>query len=133
MADPDRRGLVVRNSRWSHSRTVEQLVTAAATHGATVFAVIDHAANAAAIGLELAPTTVVIFGNPAVGTPLMREEPSVALDLPSRVLIREVDAGTVEVVYLDPAVLAERHGLDADEVAALTGLISIVDGALGEQ
>lgn len=133
MIDTDRHGLVVRTSGLSHSATLERLVSAVTAQGATVFAVIDHAANAAAVGLELPPTTVLIFGNPAVGTPLMRAEPNLALDLPSRILIRDNGAGTVELVYLDPIALAERHGLDDDEVSGLTGLIGIVDAVLADQ
>lgn len=124
-------GLVVRASPFSQSQTLERLIAAIATHGATLFAVIDHAANAVTIGLELPPTTVLIFGNPAVGTPLMLAAPSLALDLPSRVLVRRQATGTVEMIYLDPAALAERHGLAADEVTGLAGLVRIVDDVLG--
>lgn len=123
-------GLVVRTSRFSHPQTVNRLVAAIATHGATLFAVIDHAANAATIALHMPPTSVLLFGNPAVGTPLMVAAPDLALDLPSRVLVRSNAAGTADVVYVDPTALAERHGLGDDEVAGLAGLVRIIDDAL---
>ncbi|MDN6201313.1 MAG: DUF302 domain-containing protein [Micrococcaceae bacterium] len=133
MSNAEERGLVVRPSRFGHGETLRLLTAAIAHHGATLFAVIDHAANAAEVDLELPPTAVVIFGNPAVGTPLMRGEPDLALDLPSRVLVREDATGMVEVVYLDPARLAERHGLESNQVKGLVGLTAIVDEALGSR
>ncbi len=133
MSDTDRSSLIVRVSRFSHGETLERLTTAIVRHGATVFGIIDHAANAATIGLELPPTTVVIFGNPAVGTPLMRSKPNLAFDLPSRVLLRDNEVGTVDVVYLNPTALAQRHGLNSHQVTGLTGLIGIVDDVLGHE
>ncbi|MDN5763685.1 MAG: DUF302 domain-containing protein [Microlunatus sp.] len=91
---------------------------------------IDHTANAATVGLELPPTSVLIFGNPAVGTPVMLAAPSLALDLPSRILVRSTVNRTVDVIYLDPAELAERHGLAGDDVTGLAGLVRIVDDVL---
>lgn len=126
----NRTGLVVRVSSYSHSKTLDRLTRAIADHGATVFAVIDHATNAATVGLELPPTSVVIFGNPKVGTPLMRIAPNLAVELPSRVLVRDTAANTTEVVYMDPVMLAERYNLD--EVSGLSGLIHVIDQALAE-
>ncbi len=131
MSTTDQPGLVVRPSRFSHAETLELLSAVIARHGATLFAIIDHAANASRVGMSLPPTTVVIFGNPTVGTPVMHLEPNLALDLPSRILLREDKAGRVEVVYLDPDRLAERHGLDSDDVRGLNGLIAMIDEALG--
>ncbi|MEP7161563.1 MAG: DUF302 domain-containing protein [Dermatophilaceae bacterium] len=98
-----------------------------------MFDVIDHAENAAQAGLELPPTSVVIFGNPAVGTPLMLAAPNLALDLPSRVLVRSDSTGAVDVVYRDPATLAQEHGLAEQSVEGLSGLIRIIDEALGQE
>lgn len=127
---PSPPGLVVRGSRFSHAQTLDRLIAAIAAHGATLFAVIDHTANAATVGLELPPTSVLIFGNPAVGTPVMLAAPSLALDLPSRILVRSTVNRTVDVIYLDPAELAERHGLAGDDVTGLAGLVRIVDDVL---
>lgn len=122
--------LIVRRSIFSHDETLKRLVAAIDARGATLFGVIDHAKNAAQAGLELPPTSVVIFGNPLVGTPLMLAAPSLALDLPSRVLVRSNPTGSVDVVYRDPAALASEHGLAEDSVAGLTGLIHIVNDAI---
>lgn len=124
-------GLIVRRSSFSHHETLQRLIAAIGAHRATLFDVIDHAKNAAQVDLELPPTSVVIFGNPIVGTPLMLAAPSLALDLPSRVLVRSSPTGAVDVVYRDPAALAAEHGLAEVSVAGLTGLIRIVDDALG--
>ncbi len=85
---------------------------------------VDHSAGAESVGLELAPTTEVFFGNPALGTPLMHIAPTVAIDLPQKMLIIETDAG-VRVLHNDPAYLAERHGIPAD-----TPQLGVVAGAL---
>ncbi|MHB1063017.1 MAG: DUF302 domain-containing protein [Georgenia sp.] len=92
---------------------------------------IDHAAGAEGAGLHMPSTTAVIFGNPAVGTPVMLAAPDVALDLPSRVLVRQAGDVVVEVVYTAPAALAARHGVAAGKMAGLSGLIKIIDDALG--
>lgn len=126
----DTPGLVIRVSRFSHEYTLERLTAAIRAHSATLFDVIDHAGHAARDGLELPPTTVVIFGNPAVGTPLMVAAPDLALDLPSRVLVRTSITGIVEVVYRDPASMAGQHGLGEESMAGLTGLVRIIDDAL---
>jgi uncharacterized protein (DUF302 family) len=87
--------------------------------GMNVFATIDHAAGAAKAGMELSPTELVIFGNPKVGTPLMKCGPTVALDLPQKALIWEDESGQVWLAYNRPEYLAARHGLEGcDEVLA---------------
>lgn len=80
---------------------------------------IDHHRNAAAADLALPPTTVLVFGNPALGTPLMHQAPNLALDLPQRTLIRAASSG-VELVYADARALFARHGLAIDHPAAST-------------
>lgn len=78
-------------------------------------ATIDHAANAASIGEELRPTTLLIFGNPEAGTPLMQESQSIGIDLPQKLLVWEDADGEVNVTYNDPAYLAARHGLEKQD------------------
>lgn len=75
-------------------------------------ATIDHAANAASVGESLRPTTLLIFGNPGVGTPLMQERQSVGIDLPQKLLVWESANGEVNVTYNDPEGIADRHGLE---------------------
>jgi len=77
---------------------------------------IDHAANADSVGEELRPTTLLIFGNPAVGTPLMQSNQTIAIDLPQKFLVWEDECGTVRIGYNDPSYLRKRHRIrDRDE------------------
>ena len=99
--------------------TADRLERALLSKGMTVFARIDHAAGAAAVGLELRPTELVIFGNPNVGTPLMQCQQSVAIDLPQKALIWQGPNGQVWLSYNDPQYLAKRHALDACAEQAL--------------
>lgn len=121
--------VVVRPSPYDFADTLARLMSEIVAHGAKVFAVIDHAAGAEDAGLHMPSTTVVIFGDPAVGTPLIVDTPDVALDLPSRVLVRQV-GGSVEVAYTSPAALVARHEIAADKMAGLSGLVKILDDAL---
>ena len=112
--------------------TVRRLDDELAARGVEVFARIDHAANAAAAGLSMPPTLVVVFGNARGGTPLMLKAPGLALDLPLRILVRE-DADGVVVSYRDPAALVEPYGLSAADAAPLRAVAAIAgavtDGA----
>lgn len=94
----------------------------------TVFAVIDQAAAAHRAGLELRPTTLVVFGNPAAGTPVMDAVPLTALDLPLKVLIWD-DAGQTRVSYRDPVALAVALGAP-EELAAKLGAVGALTDAL---
>jgi len=105
-----------------------------ANDAVTVVAEVDHAANAASAGLDLRPTRLVVVGNPALGTPLMRAAWSIALDLPQTILVAEDAAGEAFVVYEDPAFLARRHGLGAlPELGRIAGaLAAFADAATAE-
>ncbi|MBI2737885.1 MAG: DUF302 domain-containing protein [Rhodospirillales bacterium] len=80
----------------------------------TIFARIDHGAAAKKVGLELRPTVVVFFGNPRAGTPAMQATPTVAIDLPMRMLIWQDDKDATWLAYNEPAWLFRRHGLVDD-------------------
>jgi uncharacterized protein (DUF302 family) len=95
--------------------TTQRLEAAIADEGLTLLTTIDHAANAENAGLELRPTTVFLFGNPAAGTPLMQAAPTFGLDLPQRMLVWENEDGDVFVTWRDPTILANEHGLAPDE------------------
>jgi uncharacterized protein (DUF302 family) len=108
-----------------------RLEAAVAQRALTVFARIDFSADAAAVGLVLRPTRLLLFGNPRAGTPLMVAAPTVALDLPLRVLVWEAGDGTVWVGYNTPEYLAERHGVPIDllpNVGAVETLAAIAAG-----
>jgi len=100
-------------SPYSFDDTLSRLRTTLTGKGMSIFATIDHRAGAREAGLDMPPTTVVIFGSPKGGTPLMLAAPDVALDLPLRVLVREDDKGQVWLVYDPVATLEGRHGLPA--------------------
>jgi uncharacterized protein (DUF302 family) len=113
-------GLVTLPSAHDFATTLERLLTALEAKGVTVFARIDHAAGAASVGLALRPTTLVIFGNPAAGTPLMQAGQSAGIDLPLKALVWQDADGTVKLTYNDPAWIAARHALGgkADKAVA---------------
>ena len=92
----------------------------------TLFAAIDQSAAARHVGLELRDTTLVIFGSPVAGTPVMKASPLSALDLPLKVLIWS-DEGQTKVSYYAPAVLASRHHLEADLALNLAGIDALTD------
>ena len=91
---------------------VAQLERALAEAGLTIFARVDHAAEARAVGLAMRPTVLVLFGSPKVGTPLMIARPTAAIDLPLKALVWQSEAGETWLTYNTPALLEQRHGLD---------------------
>jgi uncharacterized protein (DUF302 family) len=104
-------GLVTSSSRYPVTETIQRLDQAVRSAGNTVFARIDHAANAAGAGLTLRPTQVLIFGNAVAGTPLMEAAPTIAIDLPLRFLVWEDSNGATRVAWYDPLALGARHGV----------------------
>ena len=132
MADaavPDEAGIVTKLSPRSVPETVARLTDMLAARGMTVFAVIDQAAAARAVGLGLRETTLVIFGNPAGGTPVMVAVPLAAVDLPLKVLIWD-DAGQAKVSYYAPATVAARHHLGPDLAVKLVGIDPLTDALI---
>lgn len=121
-------GLMTLASRHSLAQTAARLEALLEQHGLRLFAKIDHAA-AARVGLAMPPTLVLIFGHPAVGTPMMLAAPSLALDLPFRVLLREDEAGRVWLTYNAPAYLARRHALPPASAAKFEGLVPFLQQA----
>lgn len=107
-------------------RTVSELLRIVDARGMTVFAVIDQAAEAAKVGLELRPTTLVLFGNPRAGTRVMQSAPLAAVDLPLKVLVW-ADGEQTTITYLSPAALGARYGLNPELTASLAGIDTIVD------
>jgi uncharacterized protein (DUF302 family) len=117
-------GLVTRRSRYSFDDTVTRLRSAVESKGASLFALIDHAGEARRVGLTMPPTQLLIFGSPTAGTPLMLAAPSLAIDLPLKVLVSEDSSGSVWMTYSSADYLAERHELPRAQAAAL----QVVDG-----
>ena len=117
-------------SSYSFTDTVARVNSALTAKGMTVFATIDHQAGAHKVGLSMPPTTVLIYGNPKAGTPLMQEAPDFALDLPLRVLIREDATGHTWLVYDTAAALEGRHGLPTGMAARLAPAEKVLAAAI---
>ena len=118
--------IVTKLSRRSVADTVSALTGMIGAKGMKIFAVIDQAAEARQVGLSLRETTLVIFGSPAAGTPVMAAAPLAALDLPLKVLVW-ADDGQTKVSYYSPAALAARHHLPADLAGNLAGINALTD------
>jgi uncharacterized protein (DUF302 family) len=100
--------------------TLERLEASAKARGFTIFARLDHAAAAAAVGQTMPPSTVLVIGNPKVGTERFLRFPTLAIDLPLKVLIWEDQNGAVWVTYNNAGhmlTLSQRHGLPASDAA----------------
>jgi len=104
-------GLVSVKSSYDVLTTANRLESALKEKGVTVFARIDHAAGARRVEKTLKPTLLIIFGNPAMGTPLIQRSRSIGIDLPLKALIWEDKAGQVWFTYNAPDYLARRHGI----------------------
>jgi uncharacterized protein (DUF302 family) len=104
-------GIVEIPSNHSVDQTVQKLEDILKAKGVQLFALVDHSGEAERAGLKMRPTKLLIFGSPKAGTPLMVAAPSIAIDLPLKILVREDDNGKVWVSYNSPSYLGERHGL----------------------
>lgn len=113
----NKNGIVTIPSHHSVDETVERLKSILQSKGITLFAVIDHSGEAAKVGMKMPNTKLVIFGNPKGGTPLMLATPSIAIDLPLKILVAEDAQGKVWVSYNSPQFLEERHGLPENLLA----------------
>src|ERR1700738_1922923 len=95
-------GLITKQSRYTVKETVERFETAVKgkeANGFMVFTELDHAAAAKKFGLDLLPRTVIVFGNPKLGTPVMKKTPLLAIDVPPKALVWEDDQGKVWLSY----------------------------------
>jgi len=125
---------VVKTGSRSVADTVNELTNAIEMTGGKVAAVIDHAAAAEKAGMELAPTTLVIFGNPKIGTPLMKENQQIGIDLPMRILVWQ-DGEATKVGYIKPDKIASWYGIAADNPSVETmigALDKLTDGATAQ-
>lgn len=112
-------GVISVPSDYSVKQTADRFEALIKDKGLTLFSRIDHQKNAQDAGLSLPPTQVIVFGNPKAGTPLMQCAPSVAIDLPQKVLINQDAAQNVWLSYNDPNYLKARHHMTAcDKVLA---------------
>jgi len=104
-------GLITVRSAFGPKETMTRLEDQVRAKGMTVFAHIDHAAGAEAVGMPLRPTDLLIFGAAKGGTPLMQSDQAVGIDLPLKALVWQDEAGATLLSYNDPAYITRRHGL----------------------
>jgi uncharacterized protein (DUF302 family) len=111
---------MVKQSRYPYAETVKRLSNAIADGGNAIFATIDQAAAAASVGASLRPTSLIVFGNPKGGTPLMEAFPLVALELPLKLLVWE-ERGATQIAYVPMSEIAARYGVTGmdDRIAAM--------------
>ena len=124
----DDAGIVTKLSPLPVAGTVAKLTGIISAKGVKLFAVIDQSAEARQVGLSLRDTTLVIFGSPAAGTPVMAASPLAALDLPLKVLVWD-DEGQTKVSYYSPDALAARYHLGvglAGNLAAINALTDVL-------
>jgi pimeloyl-ACP methyl ester carboxylesterase/uncharacterized protein (DUF302 family) len=110
-------GIVSHRSRHSVDETVEKLKHILQAKGVTLFALVDHSGEAEKVGMSMPPTKLLIVGNPKAGTPLMLAAPTIAIDLPLRILVWQDADGKVWTSYNDPLYLSDRHDLPQDLLA----------------
>ena len=123
-------GIVSIPSPYPFAITVERLLSAFAAHGLKVFATIDQRAEAVAVGLTMPPTTLLIFGNPKAGTPVMLAQPLAALDLPLKVLVTESSPDEVIVSFNATAYILQRYSLGAELSNNLAQAERVITGAV---
>jgi uncharacterized protein (DUF302 family) len=123
-------GIVQRPSNHSVDETVKKLKGILQAKGLTLFALVDHSGEAEKVGMKMLPTKLLIFGSPKGGTPVMMATPSIAIDLPLKVLIWEDSQGRVWVSYNSPEYLAKRHAVPDGLVKNISGVEMLVQEML---
>ena len=122
----DVQGLKVKSSEFGVVETIDRLESILAKKGITVFARIDHAAGAEKIGSNLTATQLLIFGNPKLGTPLLQQQRTIAIDLPLKAIAWEDTHGKVWLGYNDPDYISQRHNINGLEevINKMTGALN---------
>ena len=119
-------GLTTIASSFGPKKTIDRLEAEIQAKGLNVFARIDHAAAAVEAGLELRPTTLIVFGNARGGTPLMQASQTAGIDLPLKALVWQDAAGKTWLSYNEPGWIAQRHhlGVKAEVIDKLSAALS---------
>ena len=119
MASMNANGVTDIASQHSVDATVEKVKNILAAKGVTLFALVDHSGEAAKVGLAMRPTKLLIFGSPKAGTPVMLAAPSIAIDLPLKILVWEDAGGKAWISYNAPDYLRERHNVPQELIPIL--------------
>lgn len=131
MVPGTKKGIIDKLSNHSVDETVERLKNILQSKGITLFALVDHSGEAGKVGMKMRPTKLLIFGSPKAGTPLMLAAPSIAIDLPLKILVWEDDQGKVWLSYNSPEYLRDRHGLP-QELLQNIAVVETFAGKAGE-
>ena len=115
-------GMVHLSSPYSVPETIQRIEALLQERGLAIFCRVDHSGEAEKAGLKMRPTQLILFGNPAVGTPVMVASPSIAIDLPLKALIWEEADGKVWVSYNSPEYLKQRHNVPAELVKNISAV-----------
>ena len=131
MTSNPQNGILTIPSRQSVDQTVQNLEEILKAKGVKLFALIDHSGEAEKAGMQMPPTKLLIFGNPKAGTPLMIACPSIAIDLPLKLLVSQDDDGKVWISYNAPAYLQARYGLPPELVQNIAIVEALAVNAAG--
>ena len=123
-------GIVSQLSPYAVSETIDRLIAILQAKDITIFARIDQQVEAEKVGLNLRPTQLLLFGSPKAGTPLMVAEPTIALDLPLKVLAWEAADGKIWLSYNDPTYLQQRFSLSDELVEKIAVVVPLIQQAL---
>jgi uncharacterized protein (DUF302 family) len=116
-------------SKHSVDETVDRVKNILQSKGIALFCLIDHSGEAAKVGLKMPPTKLLVFGSPKAGTPLMLAAPSIAIDLPLKILVWQDGNGKVWLSYNSPEYLQERHSLPQDLVQNIAVVAALAEKA----
>lgn len=123
-------GIVRKASAYDVKATIDRLESILKERGIGIVARLDHAANAARVGLAMRPTELLLFGNPKLGTPVMNAAQSAAIDLPMKAVAMQDADGKVWLIYNKPSFMQARHGIKgADkQIKMMTGALDKLTG-----
>jgi uncharacterized protein (DUF302 family) len=129
MSDQATNGIVDIPSNHSVDATVEKLKGILNAKSVMLFALVDHSGEAAKVGMKMPPTKLLIFGSPKAGTPVMLAAPSIAIDLPLKILVWQDASGKVWVSYNSPPYLKERHHVPDDLIKNIAAVEALATAA----
>jgi uncharacterized protein (DUF302 family) len=126
-------GIINTPSLHTVDEVVEELEALLKAKGVTLFALVDHSGEAARAGMTMRPTKLLIFGDPRAGTPLMLASPSIALDLPLKILAWEDADGKVWLSYNSAEWLKERHSLPDEFLPVINGVAKLAEKVVSKE
>jgi uncharacterized protein (DUF302 family) len=125
-------GIVDIQSHHPVQQTVEKIQSILAAKGVTLFALVDHSGEAEKVGMKMRPTKLLIFGSPKAGTPVMLAAPSIAIDLPLKLLVWEDESGQAWISYNSAEYLGSRHNVPSELMQNLAAVEAIAAAAAKE-